>query len=221
MFQQIKLLIKKEILIEWRNRYTFGGIMLYLISSIFVCYLSFMLKEGTISIPTWNALFWIILMLTSISAIAKSFLQESSKRTLYYYLLASPSSIIISKLIYNVILMLILAFIDYAFFSLVFDNIVLEQPLFILNLVLGAIGFSSTFTIISAIVAKADGNGTLMAILSFPIVLPMQLMLINISRNAIDGLAWSHSTNDLMTLIAINTIVLVMSLLLFPFVWRS
>ena len=36
-----------------------------------------------------------------------------------------------------------------------------------------------------------------------------------------DGLAWSHSYDEILTLIGIDAIVLVLSYILFPYLWRS
>jgi len=52
-------------------------------------------------------------------------------------------------------------------------------------------------------------------------MLPMLLMLIKISMHAIDGLERSLIYDELTTLVALNAIVLALSYLLFPFLWRS
>src|SRR6478609_2325171 len=101
LFQETKALIKKEILLEWRQRFALNGILLYLGSTVFLCYLSFGVKGNTLSPYVWNALFWVILLFTSVNAIAKSFMQERAGRMIYYYSIASPQAIIISKIIYN------------------------------------------------------------------------------------------------------------------------
>jgi heme exporter protein B len=46
-------------------------------------------------------------------------------------------------------------------------------------------------------------------------------MVIRIAKNALDGLDRSLSLDELITLLAINTIVVTVSLLLFPYLWRS
>src|SRR6185503_19853328 len=87
MLKEISALIGKELLIEWRQRYALGGMLLYVIVTVFICYLSF---KNVIEVSTWNALFWIIILFASINLSAKSFLQESKGRLLYYYTLSSP-----------------------------------------------------------------------------------------------------------------------------------
>ena len=111
LFNQVKFLIHKEIVLEWRSKYALNGILLYVISTVFVCFLSFKSIEPI----TWNALFWIIMLFASVNAITKSFVQESVGRQLYFYTLASPQAIIISKIIYNIILMIFLSLIALCF----------------------------------------------------------------------------------------------------------
>jgi heme exporter protein B len=106
-------------------------------------------------------------------------------------------------------------------FSVVLGNPVQDQGLFLLNLVLGAMGFSASLTMVSGIASKAGNNATLMAILSFPVIIPILLMAIRISKNALDGLDWSVSSDKLLSLLAINVLVATTSYLLFPYLWRS
>ncbi|HEY1008411.1 MAG TPA: ABC transporter permease, partial [Sphingobacteriaceae bacterium] len=91
LFSQIKFLIGKEMVLEWRSKYAINGILLYVVSTIFVCYLSFRKTDPV----TWNALFWIIMLFASVNAISKSFVQENRGRQLYYYTLASAQAIIL------------------------------------------------------------------------------------------------------------------------------
>ncbi|UII34306.1 heme exporter protein CcmB [Fulvivirga ulvae] len=213
--------IKKEVLLEWRQRYAINGILLYLVSTIFICYLSFNVKANQLNPVTWNALFWIILLFTAINAVAKSFIQEKEGKFLYYYWLIKPQTLIIARICYNAILMLVLAMLGFAMYAVVLGNPIQDPLLFVVNLLMGAISFSSALTMISAIASKANNNQTLMAILGFPVILPMLLMVIKISKNALDGIERSASFDEMLTLLAINLIVGAVSYLLFPYLWRS
>jgi heme exporter protein B len=124
-------------------------------------------------------------------------------------------------MIYNTGLTLLLSLLGYGVFSLILGNQVQDQGLFLLNLVLGAMGFSASLTMVSGIASKAGNNATLMAILSFPIIIPILMMSIRISKNALDGLDWSVSVDKLLTLLAINAIVAVTGYILFPYLWKS
>ncbi len=218
LFSQVKFLIRKEIMLEWRSRYALNGILLYVVSTVFVCYLSFREISNP---PTWNALFWIIMLFASVNAITKSFIQESPGRQLYYYSITGPQSIIISKIIYNILLMLLLSAIALGFYTLVFKNPLGDPLFYMLSVLLGSISFASVFTMISGIASKSGNGGALMAILSFPVVIPLLVVLIKLSKNAMDGLDRSVSFNEIAVLLAIDVIVITTSLLLFPYLWRD
>ncbi|WP_143092701.1 heme exporter protein CcmB [Arsenicibacter rosenii] len=219
--RQISALMRKEFLLEWRQRYALNGMLLYIVGAVFVCYLSFNARRNLLTPIVWNTLFWIILLFSAINAIAKSFVQERAGRMLYYYTLASPQQIIIAKILYNTVLMLVLAGLGFGVYAFVLGNPVNDIPLYIAALVLGAIGFAGSLTLIAGIASKAENSATLMAILSFPVVLPLLLMLLRVSKNALDGLDRSVSLDEVSILLAIDAIVLALSWMLFPFLWRS
>jgi heme exporter protein B len=205
-------------MLEWRSKYALNGILLYVVSTVFVCYLAF---RDITSPPTWNALFWIIMLFASVNAITKSFIQESKGRQLYYYTITSPQAIIISKIIYNIFLMLLLSAIALGFYTLVFKNLLGDPLFYFFAVLLGSISFASVFTMISGIASKANNSGGLMAILSFPVIIPLLVVLIKLSKNAMDGLDRSVSYDEIGVLIAINIIVITTSLLLFPYLWKD
>jgi heme exporter protein B len=217
LYKQVKHLIKKELLLEWRSKYALNGVLLYVVSTIFVCFLSLI----TVNPLTWNALFWIIMLFASINAVSKSFLQESKGRQLYIYTIASPLALIISKTIYNMLLMTVLTVIALIFYMLVFDYVPQDLGLYIVATLLGSISFSTIFTMISAISSKAGNGGMLMAILSFPVIIPVLVVLIKLTKNAIDGLDRSVSLDEIGLLVVINVLVGAVSLLLFPYLWRD
>src|ERR1700754_179607 len=212
LFNETWYLLKKEVLLEWRAKYSFNGVLLYVVSTVFVCYISFNLTagfSGSTGYPVvWNVLFWIIMLFASVNAIAKSFMQESRGRLLYYYTIASPQAIILSKIIYNVLLMSLLSILALLVYLVFFENTIGDPLFYFLSVLLGSISFSTVFTMISAIASKAGNNGTLMAILSFPVVIPVILLLIRISKSAMDGIDRGLNYGNIGVLFAINVIVI-------------
>ncbi|MBC8987628.1 heme exporter protein CcmB [Pedobacter sp. N36a] len=215
--EQIKHLIKKELLLEWRSKYALNGVLLYVVSTVFVCFLSFVSTDKV----TLNALFWIIMLFASINAVSKSFLQESRGRQVYIYTIASPLALIISKTIYNALLMMVLTVIALGFYILVFDFGPEDLGLYMVAALLGSLSFSTIFTMVSAIASKAGNGGMLMAILSFPIIIPVLVVLIKLTKNAMDGLDRSVSLDEIGLLLIINALVMSVSVLLFPYLWRD
>jgi heme exporter protein B len=216
-YQQIKSLIAKELLVEWRNKYAFNGLILYVFSTIFVCFLSF--KQ--INPLAWNALFWIIMLFAASNSLGRSFAQESRYRFLYHYQLVSPLNLMLAKIVYNSALLLLIGGVALFFYSIVFKNPVQDMPLYVGCVVLGALSFSSVMTMVAAIASKMNNGGTLMAILSFPIMVPLLMLLIKCSKNALDGLDRASSYNELGAIALLNLITIVLSLLLFPYIWRD
>lgn len=221
LYREVQILVKKELILEWRQRYALNGMLLYVASTILICYLSFNLKSNQLNPITWNALFWIIMLFTSVNAVAKSFIQERQGRFIYYYTIVSPQGVILSKIIYNSLLMVLLAGLGYLFYALVLGNPVQDKPLFLFNILLGAVGFSTTLTMVSGIASKTNNSSMLMAILSFPVIVPILLMVIKISKNAMDGLDRGASQDEIITLLSVNVIVGTVAYLLFPYLWRS
>lgn len=218
ILQEVRYLIKKEILQEWKQKYAFQGLLLYVVSTVFVCYLSF---RQIIDPPTWNALFWIILLFAGVNAVAKSFMQESRGRLLYFYTLANARSIIIAKTLYSLMLMIVLSVISLFFYSLFVGNPVQNYTMYFIAMILGSAGFATVLSMVSAIAAKAGNNATLMSVLSFPILIPLLMTNIRFSKNAMDGLAWSVNINFMIILISLNVMVIALAYLLFPYLWRE
>lgn len=215
--RQVKYLVKKEVLLEWRSKYALNGVLLYVVSTVFVCFLSFVSTKPV----TWNALFWIIMLFASINAVSKGFLQESRGRHLYIYTIASPLALILSKTIYNVLLMTLLTLIALGFYMMVFSYVPEDLGLYLVATLLGSLSFSTIFTMVSAIAAKAGNGGMLMAILSFPVIIPVIILLIKLTKNAIDGLDRSVSLDEIGLLLVVNVLVTAVTLLLFPYLWRD
>jgi heme exporter protein B len=208
----------KEFRLEWRQRTALTGVIVYIVSTCFICYLAF---REIIDVPTWNALFWIIMVFAAVNAVARSFLQESPGLQLYYYTLLHPGSVILSKVIFNTGLLCVLALIHLTCYSLFLGSLIQDMPQFLLGLMLGSAGLASSLTLVSAIAAKANGNPSLVAILSFPILIPLLLTIMRYSRNAIDGIGWAVNGSYALALTGLSAISLALGYLLFPYLWRE
>ncbi|MBK9732592.1 MAG: heme exporter protein CcmB [Chitinophagaceae bacterium] len=217
MWKEIKALLIKDIKLEWRQRYAISGILLYLAATIFLVYISFIEMEPVV----WVTLFWIILLFTAVNAVAKSFMQESKGRMLYYYSIAHPRTVILSKLIYNGGMMLLLAFIGMILYMIVNKSPISQVPYFIAVVLLGSLSFGLAFTMMSAIAAKANQSVALMAILSLPFIIPVLLLLIKLTQTALLNHIEFYPVKDFVLLFSLDVIMVVMAVLLFPYLWRE
>src|ERR1043166_5328015 len=103
--RHIFTLFKKDLLLEIRQQYSFYGVLLYIGATIFVLYMAMDTPESNV----WNSLFWVIQLFVSVNAVAKSFLQESRGRMLYFYSIAGPRDFVLAKLLFNSLLMLVMS----------------------------------------------------------------------------------------------------------------
>ena len=214
-------LLIKEFTLEIRRKSVFSGLALYLFSTTFIYYITFNLHQNLITPFIWSSLFWVTLLFTSVNTVAKSFIGERKGEQMYYYSIANPVSIILSKIIYNFLLCLVLALTGFFLFIVFFGSPIQDLPIFALTTVFTCLGFASSLTLLSAIASKANNSNILMAVLSFPIIIGILLVGIKLTKNCIDGLDRSVSLDELLTLLAINMVVIAVSYLLFPYIWRS
>ena len=205
-------------LLETRQQHTLYGILLYIASTIFVVYLTIDLPDA----DTWNAIFWITQLFICINAVAKSFLQESRGRMLYYFTITSPVAFILSKLLYNLLLMVVMSSVNLIVYSAMMGNPTISFISFCLIGILGGCGLGLIFTMLAAIASKAMQQASLMAILGFPLILPQLMMLVRLSKTAF-GEIFNNGIPFQMTLLLVSfdILMIILAVILFPFLWKD
>ncbi len=214
-------LLHKEFILELRRKSVVAGLGLYLFSLIFICYLTFSLRQQAINENTWSALFWLVILFSVVNSVAKSFIGERKGVFIYLYSVASPQHIIIAKMLYNSLLAFLLSVAGYVLFAVFIFNPVRDQLLFVVLLLLTSTGFSVSLSLISGIASKANNSNVLMAVLSFPVVISILLMAVRTTGNVLNGLERAASYDELLNLLAINCIAGALAYILFPYIWRS
>jgi len=218
ILQQTYRLIRKDFAIELRQRHALGGILLYVLSTVFITYLAF---EKIIEPATWNALFWVILLFACVNAVSKSFVQESHARLIYYYTIADPRAVILSKMIYNTALTFAIGLICSGCYMLLYGSMVIHIGLFFGTLFLGCVGLSGMLTLSSGIASRSGGNFTMTAILSFPISVPLLITLIRLSSISLTAEPAFEAWSYLAILAVLNIIIFMLAYVLFPYIWKE
>lgn len=211
-------LLKKEFRLEFRQRTAIAGILLYVLSVVFIGFLSF--KSG-IRPDIWAALFWIIIFFAGVNAAAKSFFSESRHKALYNYTLYSASDFVISKIVYNTFLVWVVSLCGVLSFSWLINFPVQNLLLFILTLLLGGMALAGSLSLMSCIASKTGNSFSVMSLLSMPACIPVLLLALRLTRNAIEGLDWSVSYNYLGALLIIDLIIISLSFFLFRYLWKE
>ena len=214
--RHIVTLFKKDVLLEIRQQYSFYGILLYIGATVFVLFMAIEEPESRV----WNGLFWVIQLFICINAVAKSFLQESKGRMLYFYSIASPADFVLAKLIFNSLLMLAMSLLSILLFSLFLGNPVQKALPFIGLVLLGGCSLSLVFTFLAAIAARAQQNAAIMAVLGFPLIIPQLLLLMKLSNAAFNPLL-SIPLVTVLLLVALDIMIVILAVILFPFLWKD
>jgi len=210
-------LVKKDLLMEWRQKHTLFGVLLYVGATVFVVYM----MNGQPEAATWNALFWLTQLFVAINAVAKSFLQEHPNRFRYYYTLVKPSTFLLAKMTYSIIIMLLMSLVSLFLFNLMLGWPLVQSALFILITLIGSLSLSTVFTFLSAIAARAQQNSALMAILGFPLMTPVLMMLSRLATKAIAPVYMPGWWSLALVLLALDVLVIILGLILFPFLWKE
>lgn len=216
-FSHIYALLKKDLLLEVRQQYTFYGIVLYVASTIFVLYMAMQQPEEKV----WNGLFWMIQLFICVNAVAKSFLSEGRGRMLYFYSISGARNFILAKLVFNAALMIVMSLTSLVLFVLLMGN-PLQYPLEFAGIVcLGGVSLSLVFTFLAAIAARAQQNAALMAILGFPLIIPQIMLLMKISNGVFADVIQAGTTNIIFLLFGLDILVVALAVILFPFLWKD
>ena len=218
---KIFAVFKKDWESELRTRYAINALAMFILVTISV--ILFSIGQEKISIHLTGGLFWVVIFFSAMSGLSRAFVSEEERgTTLTLQLIAAPSTIYFGKLFFNLVLVFIMNIAIVILYYMWFNSfIILNFSLFFLALLFGSIGIAVSSTIIAAIISKANTKGTLYPVLSFPILLPLILTLMEITKFAMDGNLISDSLVELAVLICYDVIMLTAGYMLFDFIWKD
>lgn len=210
-------LVRKDLLLEWRQKHTLYGVVLYIGSTVFAVYM----MAGQPDAHIWNVLFWLTQLFVVVNSVARSFLQEPPQRFRYYYTLVKPQTFLLAKMLYSVVLQLVMTGISLLLFSLLLGWPLEKTGLFCAIAAVGSLSLSVVFTFLSAIAARAGQNAALMAILGFPIVTPVLVILSKLASKALSAAVITGWWQLAGIMMGLNVLVIILGIILFPFLWHE
>lgn len=214
-------LFLKDFRSELRTRYAINALAMFIIVAISV--ILFSIGNEKINENLTAGLFWVVIFFTAMSGLSRAFVSEEERgTTLTLQLIASPTTVLSGKLIFNVILVFAMNAIIALLYGTLFEDFVIKNfLLFLATFVLGNIGLAVSSTIIAAIIAKAGAKGTLYPVLSFPILLPLILTCVQLTLYSFDGTSFEKSKFELAIVVSYDVIMITVSYLLFDFIWKE
>lgn len=215
--KQILALIQKEFLLEWRQKHTLFGILLYISCTVFAIYMMAGQPEGRI----WNVLFWLGQLFVTLNAMAKSFLQEGEERGRYYFTIVSPTKFMLAKMIYGVVIMLLLTLVALGLFVVLLGNPIAHFGRFAIAGCIGAMALSILFTFLSAVAARARQNAALIAVMGFPIAIPLLMILSRLTLSSVAPVLQEGWWGLLGMMSLLSILIAGLAMMLFPVLWKE
>lgn len=220
ILQPAILIFRKDIRSELRTRYVINSLLMFILVTISI--IKFSLGDEKTDNELLTGLLWIAIFFTSSNGLSRAFVKEEEKETsMALKLAASPHGVIIGKLLFNLVLTLILNFFIIFLFILITDYNIINVTGFFLIVILGNLGLVSASTIIASIISKANSKGTLYPVLSFPVLLPLLMTVINATKLASTGVQTDMLLGEIQILISYTVVVTITALLLFRFIWED
>ncbi len=202
---------------EWRQKHTLYGVLLYVGATVFVVYM----MSGQPEARTWNALFWLTQLFVAVNSVAKSFLQEHPNRFRYYFTVVKPTTFLLAKMSYSILLMCIMSMVSLFLYYVMLGWPLEQSGLFIIITLVGSISLSAVFTFLSAIAARTQQNSALMAILGFPLVTPILMILSKLAIKALEPVYMPGWWGLALVLLSLDVLIIVLGVILFPFLWQE
>ena len=220
LFRKSLLIFRKDFKSELRSRYVINSLLMFVLVTISI--IRFAIGDEKLENEVLTGLLWIVIFFSASSGLSRTFVKEEEKETSIALKLSSDSSsVIIGKLIFNLVLTFALNILILILFILITDYQIKNFAGFVITMILGNFGLVASSTIIAAIISKANSKGTLYPVLSFPVLLPLLLTVINATKLAGAGVDTAKLNGEIVILISYSVVVTVSSLMLFKHVWED
>ncbi|QQR75822.1 MAG: heme exporter protein CcmB [Holophagales bacterium] len=205
---------------ELRTRYAFNTVLLFAVTTLVVVSVALgpLGTNAPARATVLPMLLWLILLFAAAAGLPRVFGAEEEKHTATALrLAATPSALFAGKLAYSLTLFLVIEAVTAPLFVAMMQMPVARPLLFVAALAGGGYGLAAGSTLVASIVGQARGQGTLFAVLSFPILLPLMLLAIEVTRVAVTGVA---NESFLLQLLLYDASVTIAGLMLFPAIWN-
>jgi len=212
--------LQKDLRLEFRTRYAYSSLIMFAVTTLVA--ISFSLAGGMTDTDIAAALLWIIFFFSAMTGVSRAFvLEEETGTAIALKMAADPAPVFLGKFLFNAALLMSMAFLVVPLYLVMFNLSVAIVGGFLLTVLLGVVGLAAAGTILSAIAAQSAVKGSLLTVLSLPIVLPLLIGATSATRTALSGSNPDSMAIYIAMLIFYNGSVLAASLLLFEYVWHE
>jgi heme exporter protein B len=210
----------KDWRVELRSRHALHTLLLFAVTTLITVSLALgpLGVSSSERLAVLPALLWVILLFAAASGLPRVFVHEEETHTATALrLAATPSALFAGKALYGASLLLALEILLVPLYVAVMQLPVASFGLLMAALAAGGIGLALASTLLAAIVAQAQGRGALFPILAFPVLIPLLLLAVELTRGAVAG---TVGAGVLPNLLLYDAAMAVAGLMLFPLVWN-
>jgi heme exporter protein B len=162
---------------------------------------------------------WVTTIFTGTLGLNRSLAAEKDRGSLDGLLLApvDRSAVYFGKALGNLLFILIVEAIILPVFSILF-NVAMVQPLVLVVVVLGAIGYSAVGTLLASLAVHSRSRDVMLPILLFPVAVPVLIAAVRATGGVLAGVEWAEISPWINMLLGYDVIFVAIAFMVFDFV---
>jgi heme exporter protein B len=216
--RKVLAIVQKDVAVELSTKEMLSSMFVFALLVIVIFSFAFELRVENVRQVAPGVL-WVTFVFAGMLGLNRSFVLEKDKGCLEGLLLCpvDRSAIYFGKMLGNVIFMTIVEAIILPIFSILF-NISLLQPVLLLIVVLGTLGFAGVGTLFSAMAVHTRSREVMLPVLLFPIVVPAMIAAVKATGGILDGQPVSEIAHWLRLLAVFDVVFFAISFMTFDYV---
>lgn len=216
----ILAVLQKDLLLEYRSKYAVNTVLAFVGSSLLL--VVFSLKAQALPPTPRSGLVWIIILFASLSSLSRSFVLETERNTFDLLRLhANPGSVYLGKLTFNFLFTLMVNIVTMTLYIFLLGLYVRDWYILNLTILLGTLGLAGVSTLLAAIVSQASRKGAIFSVLSLPLLVPLDLLLVNTTKAALSTGGNPGTWSDMLALTGFAGVTITVAILLFEYIWEE
>ena len=216
--RKVLVIVHKDVAVELRTKEMLSSMFVFSLLVIMIFSFAFELRVEDVREVAPGVL-WVTFVFAGMLGLSRSFVLEKDKGCLEGLLLCpvDRSAIYFGKMLGNVIFMTTVEAMILPIFSILF-NISLFQPVLLLIVVLGTLGFAGVGTLFSAMAVHTRSREVMLPVLLFPIVAPAMIAAVKATGGILDGQPFSEIAHWIRLLVVFDVVFFAISFMTFDYV---
>ena len=211
-------LLWKDLRAELRSRELISSMLVFAILVILIFNFALLL-DRTAREDVAAGVLWVTTVFTGTLGLNRSLAQEKDRGSLDGMLLApvDRSAIYFGKALGNLLFILIVQAVILPVFTVLFD-VVMVQPLVLLVVVLGAIGYAGLGTLLASLAIHSRSRDAMLPILLFPVAVPLLIAAVRATSGVLTAAGWDQIGPWINLLVVYDVIFVAVAFMLFEYV---